>query len=158
MVCNYMSLDEKLSRLRKLYKIQYPSDQELEEANQLEDEIKLILEESYVKIKPQEPEEKPQSEPVKKQRGIIQKLLFIKPKEPPKPVTEAELLDLTMQARKEEIKARIAKAKAQQQKSGGNKSIFDTIQKVIGKSSNNPFDVSENRGSKKRSDYDPFRW
>ena len=147
-----MSLDEKLSRLRKIYKIAYPSDQEIHEAEKLEEEIKLILEESDIKIRPREPE----PEQPKKIRGnLLRKILFVKPKEPPKPVTEAELADLTMIARKEELKARIAKAKAKQKESGGSQSVFETIQKVIGKSTSNPFDMSG--GSRRRSDDNLFR-
>lgn len=76
--------------------------------------------------------------------SLLKKILRIKPKVP---VTQAELDQLELEAKKAELKARIQKAKAQ------GPSIFDSITKVIGKSSHNPFDVStsENRNN-------PFRW
>ena len=74
--------------------------------------------------------------------SIIKKILFIKPK---KPVTEEELNQLELEAKKAELKARIAKAKAE------GPSVFDSITKVIGKSSHNPFDISN-----QKSKYDPF--
>ena len=73
---------------------------------------------------------------------ILRKLLFIKPK---KPVTQDELDQLELVAKKAELEQRIAKAKA------GKPGI---IERVLGKSSYNPFDEK----SPKRSDYDPFRW
>ena len=87
-------------------------------------------------------------------KDIIRRILFVKPKEPLKPVTQEELDQLELEAKKQELLSRISKAKAEQQKN--KPSIFNTIQKVIGKSDNNPFDVSSARG--KRSEYSPFRW
>lgn len=145
-----MSLDEKLIRLRKIYKIAYPSDQEIHEAEELEEEIKLILEESDIKIKPREQE----PEVPKKIRGnLLRKILFVKPKEPPKPVTKQELEQLDMVAKKEALLTKIAKSKAERKGSGS--SVFETIQKVIGKSTSNPFDMSG--GSRRRSDDNLFR-
>ena len=63
------------------------------------------------------------------------------------PVTEESLKQLELQAREAELQARIQKAKAQ------GPSIFKSIQKVIGTSNNNPFDMKPS----KRSDYDLFR-
>ena len=76
--------------------------------------------------------------------SLIKKLLFIKEKTP---ITEETIKQLELDARAAELKARISKAKAE------GPSIFKTIQKVIGKSDHNPFDMT----SSKRQDYDPFR-
>lgn len=77
--------------------------------------------------------------------SLLKKLLRIKPKIP---VTQEELEQLELEAKKCELKARIHKAKAQ------GPSIFDSITKVIGKSSHNPFDVSGSSNEKNN----PFRW
>lgn len=77
--------------------------------------------------------------------SLIKKLLMIKDKQP---VTEETIKQLDLDARAAELKARISKAKAE------GPSIFDSISKIIGKSNNNPFEIS----TPKRSDYDPFRW
>lgn len=130
-----MNLEDKIKRLVELKKIQYPSDQEVEEKERLQEELGLEAHESRV-----EPERKPQ-EP---KTSLLRTILRIKPKVP---VTKEELDQLELEAKKCELKARIAKAKAE------GPSVFDTITKVIGKSNNNPFDVS---ASEKRNN--PFRW
>lgn len=145
-----MNLEEKIKRLVELKKIQYPSDQEVEEKERLQEELGLEAHESRVEhskhfsgtpiTEPKEPDEPKPS--------MLKKILRIKPKVP---VTKEELEQLELEAKKCELKARIAKAKAE------GPSIFDTITKVIGKSNNNPFDVSAST-KQKRSDYDPFRW
>ncbi len=66
---------------------------------------------------------------------FIRKLLFIKPK---KPVTQEDLDQLEMVAKKAELEARIDKAKGQK------KSI---IEKVLGKSTYNPFDMEKSKGN-----------
>ena len=63
------------------------------------------------------------------------------------PVTEETIKQLELDARAAELKARISKAGAE------GPSIFKTIQKVIGKSDNNPFEMKPSS----RQDYDPFR-
>lgn len=130
-----MNLEDKIKRLVELKKIQYPSDQELEEKERLQEELGLEAHESRVepKRKPEEPK-----------TSLLRTILRIKPKQP---VTQAELDQLKLIAQKEELKARIHKAKAE------GPSIFDTITKVIGKSSNNPFDVSASKETN-----NPFRW
>lgn len=110
----------------------------LEEKERLQKELGLEAHESRVE----------QSRPEEPKTSMLKKILRIKPKVP---VTKEELDQLELEAKKCELKARIAKAKAQ------GPSIFDTITKVIGKSNNNPFDVSTST-KQKRSDYDPFRW
>ena len=78
--------------------------------------------------------------------NLIRKILFVKEKQPPIPVTDTELDQLDKEARKQELLARIEKAKALQAKAkGSGSSVFKTIQKVIGKSDYNPFDVSSPR-------------
>jgi len=79
--------------------------------------------------------------------SLLKKILRVKPKTP---ITQADIDQLKLDAQAAELKARIHKAKAE------GPTIFDTITKVIGKSSHNPFDVSSNP-KQKRSDYDPFR-
>lgn len=133
-----MNLEDKIKRLVELKKIQYPSDQEVEEKERLQEELGLEAHESRVE-QPKQEEPKP---------SMLKKILRIKPKVP---VTKQELEQLELEAKKCELKARIHKAKAE------GPSIFDTITKVIGKSNNNPFDVSTST-RQKRSDYDPFRW
>lgn len=145
-----MNLEDKIKRLVELKKIQYPSDQEVEEKERLQEELGLEAHESRVEhsehfsgtpiTKAKEPQEPKTS--------LLRTILRVKPKVP---VTKEELEQLELEAKKCELKARIAKAKAQ------GPSIFDTITKVIGKSNNNPFDVSAS-AKQKRSDYDPFRW
>lgn len=159
-----MNIEEKKKRLMELIEKGNSTDKEIAEMNKLEEEIRLGTISSDGPI-----EEAKQVEQVKilenevtketkKQGGLLRKILRVKPKEPPKPVTQIELDQLNMEAKKQEILAKIAKAKAEQYKAkSSGPSIFDSITKVIGKSSNNPFDASP-RSSKKRSDYDPFRW
>ena len=133
-----MNLEDKIKRLVELKKVTFPSDQEVEEMEQIKEELGLETQESRVS-KPEPKEEK---------KSIIKTILRIKPKVP---VTKEELVQLELEAKKCELKARIAKAKAQ------GPTLFDSITKVIGKSNNNPFDVSAST-KQKRSDYDPFRW
>ena len=137
-----MNLEDKIKRLVELKKIQYPSDQEVEEKERLQEELGLEAHESRV--------ERPEALPVieKPKQSLLKTILRIKPKVP---VTKEELDQLELEAKKCELKARIAKAKAE------GPSVFDTITKIIGKSSNNPFDVSASP-KQRRSDYDPFRW
>lgn len=132
-----MNLEDKIKRLVELKKIQYPSDQEVEEKERLQEELGLEAHESRVSRQEPIQAEKPK-------QSLLKTILRIKPQVP---VTQAELDQLKLVAQKEELKARIHKAKAQ------GPSVFDTITKVIGKSTNNPFDVS---ASEKRNN--PFRW
>lgn len=142
-----MNLDDKIKKLKQLQKIDYPSDQEREEIEILKGDILEITKEVQSTYE-DKPKSQPQQEP-KKETSILKKILRLTPKEP---VTQAELDQLKLVAQKEELKARIAKAKS------AGPSIFDSISKVIGKSSNNPFDLSSTPTKQKRSDYDPFRW
>lgn len=130
-----MNLEEKIKRLVELKKIQYPSDQEVEEKERLQEELGLESHESRVE---------PKQEDIKPKTSLLRTILRVKPKVP---VTKEQLDQLELEAKKCELKARIAKAKAQ------GPSIFDTITKVIGKSNNNPFDVSSTSKQK-----DIFRW
>lgn len=151
-----MNLEEKKKRIAELRKIDYLSDQECEELERLKDEVlqetgdnvnkahqKLIdsmdkNEKIQIEIKSKE-NEKPVT------HSLIKKLLRVTPKQP---VTQAEIEQLKLVAQKEELKSRIAKAK------GARPNI---IERFLGKSTHNPFEVGTSN-TKKRSDYDPFRW
>lgn len=145
-----MNLEDKIKRLVVLKKITYPSDQEVEEKERLQEELGLEAHESRVEQPPSRKlrhfttdttiENKIESH----EKNLLRKILRVKPKVP---VTKEELDQLELEAKKCELKARISKAKAQ------GPSLFDSITKVIGKSTNNPFDVS---ASEKRNN--PFRW
>lgn len=160
-----MSLEDKLKRIKELDKIQYLSDQEVEERAQLLDEMRLMRIQSgplhnnnnsypeietittdpknYIKI-----EEAEQRKP-----SLLRRILRVEQKQPQisKQVTQAELDQLTLEARKQELLLRIAKAKSQQKQHKG--SIFESIQKVIGKPSYDPFDMTQR---KQKDKYNPF--
>jgi hypothetical protein len=167
-----MNIDDKSKRLRQLKMIHYPSDQDLEEMEKLEDEIKISFSEV---TEPNEIREgvfadpsfrskqvftqtnvnlgtgKGELVPIPKQ-SLLRKILRVKQRIPERPVTFSELEQLKMVAQKEELLTKISKAKAQRKKD--KPSVFETIQKVIGKSTSNPFDMSPSKKDK----YDPWRW
>lgn len=139
-----MNIEDKTKRLNQLKKIDYPSDQEFQEIEQLEEELKEITSESFKETKIELGPGKGFVVPIppQKKKSILKTILRINP---PKPVTQTEIDQLKLLAQKEELKSRIAKAKG---------SRPNIIERVLGKSTSNPFDAS----SRKKGDYDPFRW
>lgn len=151
-------MEEKQARLNQLKRIVYKSDEEILEMEKLQEELKFQSNEQvshFSGTKISLGEGKGSLIPIQAKPSLLRKLLRVKQKEPSKPVTQEDLDQLKLDAQKEELLARIAKAKSQRK--NNTPSIFESIQKVIGKSTNNPFDISD-KSSKKRPDYDPFGW
>ena len=137
-----MSIEDKARRLKQLEKIDFPSDQEIEEMLQLKEDLTLQTDltqhdpevvqmvQDYIKTKSEQA--------IQKKSSLLRKILRVEPK---KPITYTDIEQLKNEAVVEELKARIRIAKAKAPKK-------NIIEKVLGKSSYNPFDVSH---SKKRN-------
>lgn len=117
-----MSLEEKLSRIRKLSQIQFPSDQEIEEKSRLEDEVELIYNEETT-TKPFKETEVKLGEgkgfviSSKKQKKSLLDILIVKLRK--KPATWDEIQQLKLEKIKESLKADIKIAKWKQRNPGG---------------------------------------
>ena len=154
-----MDIKEKMRRHNELENMNFRSDQEDEELIRLKEEFELMHKEQEER-KQNGISTETEARPEQKSKGgsLVRKLLFVKPKEPPKPATKEEIEQLKLEAEKQEVLTRIAKAKSQQKNyKGSGSNFFESVQKVIGKSTSNPFDMSGG-SSKKRTEYDPFRW
>ena len=135
-----MSIEQKQERLKQLRREQFPSDQDLEEIMQLEDELNIIHKEETqftetevslgngkVSIVPLKP--KLEKREVKKKKTIFQ---WINEKIKEKPVTQEEIDELKKRVIKWRLKADIEKSKASIRKSkssgGGLKDLFGPTQ------------------------------
>ena len=122
-----MNLQEKIAHLKELQKIQYPSDQDLEEIESLKENIRLELGESIQKV-----EQKPITPP-KQYRGIISgKIEKWRDERREKNKTTPEMLkQLELDARRAELEARIEIAKAKKKKNKTGKLDFKIPSKIF---------------------------
>ena len=117
-----MSLEEKLSRIRKISQIQFPSDQELEEKARLEDEVDLIYKEE-TNTKPFKETEVKLGEgkafviTTKKQKKSLLSILIVKLKK--KPATWEEIQQLKLEKIRAELKRDISVANYRAKNPGG---------------------------------------
>ena len=122
-----MNLQEKIEHLKELQKIQYPSDQELEEIESLKENIRLELGESISKTEP-EPKEEP-----KKYRGIISGRIekWRDERKQKNKTTPGMLRQLELEARRAELEARIEIAKNRKKKNKTSKLNFSIPSKIF---------------------------
>lgn len=106
-----VSLEDKMSRLRKLSQIQYPSDQDIEDMEILQEEIRLFYKDSELN---QVVEPKPI---IKKQKRSLLEIILNKIKT--KPATWDEIQQLKLDKTRAELKRDIAKAKYEAKNPGG---------------------------------------
>ena len=111
-----MNIHEKIERLKELEKIQYPSDQDLEDIESLRENIRLELGEPTSRI------EKPVAKEPKQYKGIISgRIEKWRDERKEKNKTTPEMIkQLELDARRAELEARIeiAKAKKKRNKTG----------------------------------------
>ena len=146
-----MSLENKLSELRKLSQLPFKSDQEIERIEQLEEEIRLLYHD--LELHNIVTEETYKKEPiVKRQKKSILDLIIQKIK--PKPVTFDEIQQLKLEKQRAELKRDIAKAKYETKNPGG-KSKNKKIVSVFGGSHKGPADggLSKMVGSNDKNKY-----
>ena len=105
-----MSFEAKEKRLKELTLQRFLSDDEIEEMQQLREELQIIRQESK---EPKKIKVEIKEQPKKQKRSILD-IILQKVRE--KPITYDELNNLKNKAIKEELKARIEKAKAVQRK------------------------------------------
>lgn len=131
-----MNLEEKIAYLKELQKIQYPSDQELQEIESLKENIRLELGESIQTV-----EQKP-NPPPKQYRGIISgKIEKWRDERREKNKTTPEMLrQLELDARRAELEARIEMAKAKKKKNKTGKLDFKIPGKIFTESSGKDYD------------------
>jgi len=115
-----MSLEEKMSRLKELSKIPYPSDQEFEEKEKLKEEIKLIYDESH--------NFEEDTKPVRKRYSILELIIkrFRK-----KPVTWEQIERLKNEKTVAYLKRDIAKANYERKNPGGKSRTTSTNMKFF---------------------------
>lgn len=124
------SIEDKTKRYNELKKIPYPSDQELDELAMLRDEIQIVnqeeIEDKQIKQIPKAPEPK-------QYKGVISGKIekwWSERKEKNK-ATPDMLRQLELEARKEELKARIARAKSKQKQNKTSKLNFSIPGKIF---------------------------
>lgn len=144
-----MNLEEKIDQLKQLQKIQYPSDQELEEIESLKENIRLELGESISK-----PEPKVKQEP-KQYRGIISgKIEKWRDERREKNKTTPEMLkQLELDARRAELEARIETAKAKKKKNKTGKLDFKIPGKIFTEGSERDYKQLKNALGTNNKDY-----
>ena len=108
-----LNLEDKLSRLKDLYRIKFPTEQQLFEIAMLEDDVKLIMDE-LKEVRPQiePPKEEPKQQ--KQYRGIISGRIqrWRDERRERNKATPEKIRQLNLEAQKAELEARIAEAKA----------------------------------------------
>ena len=108
-----LNLEDKLSRLKDLYRIKFPTEQQLFEIAMLEDDVKLIMDElKEVRPQTEPPKEEPKQE--KQYRGIISGRIqkWREERRERNKATPEKIRQLNLEAQKAELEARIAEAKA----------------------------------------------
>ena len=108
-----MNLDEKIKRLKDLQKIDFPSDQDLEEITELKENIRLELADSIPQF-----EDPIKNKPTpKKYKGIISGRIerWKEQRKEKNKATPEMLKQLELEARKAELEARINIAKEKKQ-------------------------------------------
>ena len=114
------------------------SDQEYDELEKLREEVIQNATEEFEQAHAKMIETIDQEKvTIQKKSSLLRKILRVEPK---KPVTQADLDQLEMIAKKEELKTRIQKAKG---------SRPNIIEKVLGKSSYDPFRMTGKSHTKK---------
>ena len=108
-----MNIDEKIKRFKELSKIDYPSDQELEEITELKENIRLEIADTIPQF--EDPIEKTPTP--KKYKGIISGKIekWREERKERNKATPEMLKQLELEARKAELEARINIAKEKKQ-------------------------------------------
>lgn len=137
-----MKITEKIDRLRYLRSIDFPSDQELEEIEQLEEEIKIEIQNII-------PSKKEQT-PTKKYRGIISGRIekWRDERRERNKATPEKLHELQMEARLQELKARVAVAKKKQKENKTSRFDFHIPGKIFTEEGQSNYQSFKNKVSK----------
>lgn len=144
-----MNLQEKIAHLKELQKIQYPSDQDLEEIESLKENIRLELGEDIQQV---EPKSIPQP---KQYRGIISgKIEKWRDERREKNKTTPEMLrQLELDARRVELEARIEIAKAKKKKNKIGKLDFKIPGKIFTEESGKDYEQLKRALGTNNKDY-----
>ena len=144
-----MNLQEKITHLKELQAIQYPSDQDLEDIESLKENIRLELGESIQKV-----EEKPITPP-KQYRGIISgKIEKWRDERREKNKTTPEMLrQLELDARRVELEARIEIAKTKKKKNKTGKLDFKIPGKIFTEESGKDYEQLKRALGTNNKDY-----
>ena len=151
------SLEENISKLKKLYKIQFPTKRELMEIAMLEDDVKLMIEDSkqteQVRLLREgiEKEQKPK----KQYRGIISGRIekWRDERRERNRATPDKIKQLKLDAEQEELKARISIAKKKQKDNKTSKFDFHIPGKIFTEEDNKQYNKSKKAISDDKKDY-----
>ena len=115
-----MNIEDKQERLKELRKIQFPSDQEVQEIEQLEEELNMIHQEETQVFKETNIDlgtGKGIIIPIKKRKRSLLEIILEKVKS--KPATFEEIQQLKLDKQRAELKRDIAKANYDRKNPGG---------------------------------------